>query len=1107
MKSSARLYSLSFFVVFATLIASTTAAFAQKRLLVSSHGEVIPISKGQSAKAAIDRMMKSRLVLGSPQAVCDSGITLGYPDYIYPVNLDHLANHKDVFGEWYTPPVGGTIESVYVHVAGSTGDPNNQGGTLGLRIFQSNIGYYTDTTSPYGVGPGYGGFSAPPETTCWGYYNSTADLDNGVAAFIEDVQGTDTIWHSKYYLNSDHKDTNSFPPTGAELWGHGGWPINILHTTSSDTIAGVAMADDPTLTASVKAGVPFFITLTVPGNHPAYIPYCPDEFDIESFPDPTQVTIGAHEDWTPGQNPTESVKLGDHVWKFYEHFFGHCQDMNDTEIVHPPCPAYETEAGGWIARGYWNEDIWYVLRPDSVSIPSFQSIDVLHNTYSSASRVVTCTTLDCNYAGGPAGTANVDLVLTVNDTTVTHVAMASTDGGTTWQATIPGAPCGCLVRYTMTATDVTGSSSNSPELNYSVLCAENEWFTFDTTSAQTPKSIVDIANHGGTAIDTSKFFNVAGGSRPGDDGSAGPFPIGSFPWFGDTMHYAWVNVNGAISISKTATDTIVANFGGSTIAGGAILPYPQRNKFTADGSTNTSGIGRNFIAPLFCDLDLGDTDGQYGNIFTKFDSIDNKFIVEWAGVGDYNSLGPVEDVDTFAVVLNNSLGTLEFVYYDVGINSPRLDSVAIVGIEADSALANPGYFQTNDFASPPQTKPRNNWGIALIPTQTVSLADGWNMISVPGREIDSAKTYLYPSASSSAFAYVGGYVRKDTLQEGLGYWMKFSSARTLYEPGAPINSLTIHLNAGWKMIGGPSVPVPVSNIILNGGGFIFPSENLLLFGYNNGFSSISVLQPGQGYWIKSTGADSLTLTLTGSGKSAPKATPITAEFNRMNSFTVKNSGKGSQTLYIGNEKYLTTPLAAFELPPVPPAGAFDARFSSNYMVEMYPSALNPSEPNLYVINLHSATYPVTFQYKVSNSDNRAFVLTDGNGGKLLGNTILNGSGKIQITNSAITSLSLKLITTAALPKTFALSQNYPNPFNPTTRMTVDVPQSGAVDVAVYDILGRKIASLMSGEQTAGSHTVEWDGKNERGGATPSGTYFIRMSAADFSTVKKILLMK
>jgi hypothetical protein len=121
--------------------------------------------------------------------------------------------------------------------------------------------------------------------------------------------------------------------------------------------------------------------------------------------------------------------------------------------------------------------------------------------------------------------------------------------------------------------------------------------------------------------------------------------------------------------------------------------------------------------------------------------------------------------------------------------------------------------------------------------------------------------------------------------------------------------------------------------------------------------------------------------------------------------------------------------------------------------------------------------------------------------------IIEGSGKVTISDAGVTRLVLKLTETAAVPKAFALSQNYPNPFNPTTRFSVDIPRASAVDVTVYDVLGRKITTLMTGDQDAGYHLMEWDSKDSHGLTVPSGMYMVRMTAGDFNAVRKIMLMK
>jgi len=94
-----------------------------------------------------------------------------------------------------------------------------------------------------------------------------------------------------------------------------------------------------------------------------------------------------------------------------------------------------------------------------------------------------------------------------------------------------------------------------------------------------------------------------------------------------------------------------------------------------------------------------------------------------------------------------------------------------------------------------------------------------------------------------------------------------------------------------------------------------------------------------------------------------------------------------------------------------------------------------------------------------------------------------------------------------LPKNFALRQNYPNPFNPTTHISFDMPKTAAINVTVYDVLGRNVSTLINSVQQTGQHTVEWNGKNYAGMPVPSGTYFVRMVSGEFVQVQKILLMK
>jgi len=89
-----------------------------------------------------------------------------------------------------------------------------------------------------------------------------------------------------------------------------------------------------------------------------------------------------------------------------------------------------------------------------------------------------------------------------------------------------------------------------------------------------------------------------------------------------------------------------------------------------------------------------------------------------------------------------------------------------------------------------------------------------------------------------------------------------------------------------------------------------------------------------------------------------------------------------------------------------------------------------------------------------------------------------------------------------MPASYALEQNYPNPFNPGTRITYSIPARQFVSLKVYNVLGQEVATLVSGSQSAGTHTAAWDAS-----ALSTGVYIYRLQAGSFVAIKRMVLVR
>jgi hypothetical protein len=93
------------------------------------------------------------------------------------------------------------------------------------------------------------------------------------------------------------------------------------------------------------------------------------------------------------------------------------------------------------------------------------------------------------------------------------------------------------------------------------------------------------------------------------------------------------------------------------------------------------------------------------------------------------------------------------------------------------------------------------------------------------------------------------------------------------------------------------------------------------------------------------------------------------------------------------------------------------------------------------------------------------------------------------------------------PAPFPTLRNYPNPFNPSTTIPFLLPDPGIVTLIVYDITGCKIRTLVSERMSAGTHSVNWDGRDDNGQPVGSGVYLSRLRAGKLTATGRMLLVK
>ncbi|MBW7887485.1 MAG: T9SS type A sorting domain-containing protein [Bacteroidetes bacterium] len=381
-----------------------------------------------------------------------------------------------------------------------------------------------------------------------------------------------------------------------------------------------------------------------------------------------------------------------------------------------------------------------------------------------------------------------------------------------------------------------------------------------------------------------------------------------------------------------------------------------------------------------------------------------------------------------------------------------------------------------------------------------------------------------------------------TFQRGEAYWLITKSSHAVTYGSATVvpsqEFYPIKVPPGFSMIGNP-FPYTVSWQQSKHDSL----ENILWEYDGKGFKSQSlVLEPFTGYFVKNLAKDSVTIFINPLSVSVEQEN-FHSKLNKLqNSFAekewiiqlaVKTPSAVDEDNVIGVSRFAKKEWDEMDIsePPTTPSGYVTLSFNRSgweknpgmYAVDMRPITNEgdfwdfsvacaekgktvhlttesfgnlPADFDIYLVDRRTERVqklPFNSAYDFAMSGNETY----------RNFRIIVGRKEFAEKNSSGIPLT---------PQTFSLQQNYPNPFNPSTTIRYTLGHSGYVTVGIYNLLGQKIRTLVSSNQSIGTYETVWDAKNDAGLPVASGLYFYRIHSAfneetQFVETKKMLLMR
>jgi hypothetical protein len=642
---------------------------------------------------------------------------------------------------------------------------------------------------------------------------------------------------------------------------------------------------------------------------------------------------------------------------------------------------------------------------------------------------------------------------------------------------------------------------------------------------------LQLATTGGQyAYSVQREFSLVVGLPSGTD-PTGPDAYGYYAYSTDDSLYEQAPVFDWVEIRDVGTRVPYVSPGDFTAT--ATLPFTFRyygRSFTSlrvssDGwmafGSGTQVAYTNYSLPhvdnirnmvgLFWDDLFESNNNPTSKLLYHSDPANHRFIVEWDSVGHY---GGTTLRETFQAILLDPAyyptptgdGEILFQYRVVGEEGACTigteDSTQTIGMQY---LYNGAYNPTasdirDDFAIRFTTHPPSIGSTSI--TVSVPIMTAWNLISNPVLRPDSMNVVrrLYPNSTWDyvfQFTPGSGYSQSPTMQNGPGFWGKFPGGELNTITGLPISADSIPVSAGWNLIGSISVSVETSLVVTDPPGI----RSSRYFGYSAGYIPVMHLDPGLGYWVKASSPGLFILRPAFAG--LRRGSNMEVALAGINTLTISDERGGAQSLYFASNPDAVVDVTSFEMPPLPPEGAFDARFESEEggtMMKVF------CEDGTHPIGIRSSGRLKIWWHIV---DGNSYHLIDGSSRLITRSMSGDGSAEIDFTKR----LFLQHEGSRGLPREYELSQNFPNPFNPATVIKYALPVESKVTISVCNLLGQRVKTIVNNEtQAAAFRSVVWDGTTVSGAQAASGVYFARLDARGvngetFLQVRKMLLVK